>query len=123
MTQGSPAYTLSFNLTPMQERISKALIHNYHIGRPTLVLAVCGAGKTEMTFGLIAEAISHGHRVCFCVPRKALCLELYERLTVHFTELSIGLIYGGCQQNIDAPLIICTTHQLYRFVRTPFDVM
>ena len=95
--------------------ISHQLVENYKQRKNSLVLAVCGSGKTEIVFELIQYALNLGHHVCFCVPRKELVIELYERLVDAFCFVDIGLIYGGCQKNMDAQFIICTMHQLYRF--------
>ena len=108
-------YNLAFTLTSTQMNISHQLVENYKQRKNSLVLAVCGSGKTEIVFELIQYALNLGHHVCFCVPRKELVIELYERLVDAFCFVDIGLIYGGCQKNIDAQFIICTMHQLYRF--------
>lgn len=109
------SYTIPFLLSQTQEQISKQLVKNYQNGLNSLVLAVCGAGKTEIVFELIQYALQQGHRVCFCIPRKELVKELYERIKRAFLGIEIGLLYGGHIENPDAQLIICTMHQLYRF--------
>lgn len=109
------SYTIPFLLSQTQEQISKQLVKNYQNGLNSLVLAVCGAGKTEIVFELIQYALQQGHRVCFCIPRKELVKELYERIKRAFLGIEIGLLYGGHIENLDAQLIICTMHQLYRF--------
>ena len=116
-------YHLSFTLSPRQNEISLQLIECFKNKWNALVLAVCGSGKTEVSFGVIAYALSKGKRVCFCVPRKALCIELYHRFKEHFEGIEIGLIYGGVCECEQASFIVCTTHQLYRFVKTPFHLI
>lgn len=116
-------YSLPFTLSDRQQFISDRLVENYKAHKNTLILAVCGSGKTEISFALIAYVLSIGQRVCFTVPRKALCVELYERFCEHFSDLTIGLIYGGCTLHPEADLILCTTHQLYRFCEVPFDLV
>ena len=116
-------YHLDFVLSTQQQKISDQLILNYERGINTSVMAVCGSGKTEMTYAVIAKVINRGGRVCFAIPRRALCVELYERIKAHFSGISIGLFYGGCHLHYDAPLIVCTTHQLYRFVDNPFELV
>lgn len=108
-------YCLDFNLSDKQQEISQALLMNYKKHQNSLVLAVCGSGKTEIVYETICYALMHGHRVCFCVPRKELVKELYERIIAAFKGVSIGVLYGGCQKNSDAQFIVCTMHQLYRF--------
>lgn len=117
------SYHLDFTLSPAQQAISDKLITNYQNHQSTLIMAVCGSGKTEITFAVIAYVLNHGGRVCFTIPRKALCQELYTRFQEAFSHLTIGLFYGGMQKHPEASFIICTTHQLYRFTSTPFDLI
>jgi competence protein ComFA len=114
---------MGFSLSPAQQAISDHLIDNYNKKKNTLIMAVCGSGKTEMSFGVISYVLNHDGRVCFTIPRRALCIELYERFKECFEGCEIGLIYGGHLEHGEAPFIICTAHQLYRFVSTPFDLL
>lgn len=116
-------YDLPFAMSTMQKRISKTLKHNYIEHKNSLVLAVCGSGKTEIVFETIMYALNQGERVCFCTPRKELCKELYERFQNHFFHLSVSLIYGGHIEDLNKQFIICTTHQLYRFEKTGFHLI
>ncbi len=116
-------YFLDFELSSAQKTISRKLIENYQHHRHSLVLAVCGSGKTEIVFELIQYALQKGDRVCFCIPRKELVKELYQRIQEAFLQVDIGVVYGGYMKNIEAQLIICTMHQLYRFEQSGFDLM
>lgn len=118
------SYRLDFDLSLAQKKISQQLVSNYQHGLDSLVLAVCGSGKTEIVFELIKYALSLGQRVCFCIPRKELVVELYDRIHEAFQGIEIGLFYGGHHGQIDAQFIICTMHQLYRFENSRgFDLM
>lgn len=108
-------YRLNMSLSENQLKISHQLVQNYKSFLNSIVLAVCGSGKTEIVFELIQYALSQGHRVCFCIPRKELVKELYQRIKVAFCDVDIGLLYGGHIENSEAQLIVCTMHQLYRF--------
>lgn len=116
-------YDLPFLMSDMQRKISERLKSNYIHKKNSLVLAVCGSGKTEIVFDTIMYALNQGDRVCFCTPRKELCKELYERFKNHFYDLDVSLIYGGHIENLDSQFIICTTHQLYRFEHTGFHLI
>jgi len=117
-------YTLSFDLSSRQQIISDQLVENYCQQKNSIVLAVCGSGKTEIVFSLILYALKQGHRVCFCIPRKELVIELYQRIKEAFYGIEIGLLYGGHIENPQAQFIICTMHQLYRFENDiGFDLM
>lgn len=116
-------YHLDFELSPSQKQISRQLVKNYQAQQDSLVLAVCGSGKTEIVFELIQYALQKGDRVCFCIPRKELVKELYQRIREAFLCSDIGLVYGGHIENMHAQFIICTMHQLYRFETNGFDLM
>ena len=117
-------YSLDFELSESQKNLSLKLVDNYQSHLNSFVLAVCGSGKTEIVFELIQYALSQGHRVCFCIPRKELVKELYQRIKKAFGDLEIGLLYGGCHDHPNAQMIVCTMHQLYRFEnRVGFDLM
>ncbi|MGX6962203.1 DEAD/DEAH box helicase [Vagococcus xieshaowenii] len=109
-------------LTIHQHKIAKQLVKHYQEGHDTLVHAVTGAGKTEMLYPLILEVISHGGSVCLAAPRTDVCIELFKRISPLFTCESC-LIYGGSDKPSKfVPLIVCTTHQLYRYYQA-FDCL
>ena len=82
-------YTLEFELSKRQKEISLKLVENYKSHVNSYVSVVCGGGKTELVFEVIRYALSNGHRVCFCVPRKELVRELYERIQLSFSDVEI----------------------------------
>ncbi|CAM3952575.1 ATP-dependent helicase ComFA [Bacillus paramycoides] len=87
------------------------------------IWAVCGAGKTEMLFHGIAEALQKGERVCIATPRTDVVLELAPRLQEAFPNINVAALYGGsldCEK--DAMLVVSTTHQLLRYYKS-FHVM
>jgi len=88
-----------------------------------LVWAVAGAGKTEVLFAGIAQALSTGKRVCVASPRMDVVLELAPRFQKVFPDIKIAALYGGSENRHEySQLIIATTHQLLRFYKA-FDVM
>lgn len=117
-------YHLDFELSSKQQAISHQLLQNYQEKKNSYVWAVCGSGKTEIVFEVIQYALNKGQRVCFCIPRKELVKELYQRISSCFQNIDIGLLYGGCEEKINAQFIICTMHQLYKFENNiGFDLM
>ena len=117
-------YHLSFCLSPAQQAISQGLVDCFKRRENAYVWAVCGSGKTEIVFEVMRYALSQGCRVCFCVPRKELVKELYERIQDAFKGIDIGVMYGGVCEKEDAQFIVCTMHQLYRFENGyGFDLM
>lgn len=115
---------LKFDLTPPQQRASEALVHFLESKEVQfLVWAVCGAGKTEVSFGGLAKALSEGQRVLFAIPRKDVVIELAPRLREAFPEIAISVLYGGSGERFrDVPLTIATTHQCLRFYQS-FDLV
>ncbi|MDE1550032.1 helicase-related protein [Jeotgalibaca caeni] len=88
-----------------------------------LVWAVAGAGKTEMIFAGIAEALQSGGRVAIASPRIDVCLELSPRIQAAFPTTPLAVLYGGMEEDYQyTPLVIATTHQLLRF-KEAFDVL
>ncbi|MGE5607165.1 MAG: helicase-related protein [Bacteroidota bacterium] len=115
---------LNFQLTPPQLRASQGLEHFWEQGeREYLVWAVCGAGKTEVSFGIIAKALSEGARVLIAIPRKDVVQELLPRFEKAFPEISVTVLYGGSgNRTVETPLTIATTHQCLRFYQN-FDLI
>lgn len=88
-----------------------------------LVWAVCGAGKTEMLYAGIEEALRIGRRVCIATPRTDVVLELAPRLQKVFPAVPAAVLYGGSgDRDRFSSLVISTTHQLLRF-ENAFDVI
>ncbi|MDR3156762.1 MAG: DEAD/DEAH box helicase [Lactobacillales bacterium] len=110
-------------LTKEQEEISQKIVKAVKFQGKLLIYAVTGAGKTEMLFMGIEEALSQGKRVGIVSPRVDVCLELYPRICVAFQELEIALLHGKNEKMYyDSSLVIATTHQLLRFYQA-FDVL
>lgn len=116
--KGSPknvVLSLGYRLSKEQDTLSKQIIENYDKGIDTLVYAVCGSGKTEISYGIIARSMARGLRVGFALPRRDVVIELYYRLKSAFPHNRIVAVYGGNTTRLEGDCIILTTHQLYRF--------
>lgn len=99
------------------DRVVKAVKTNSEL----LVWAVCGAGKTEVLFKGIEQALNDKKRICIATPRTDVVLELAPRLQNVFPSTSISALYGGSEdRHTFSSLTISTTHQLLRFKQT-FD--
>lgn len=111
------------SLTPLQKRASKEVQKSLLQKKDHLVYAVCGAGKTELLFPPIFDALKKGLRVCVAAPRTDVVLELSPRLRTVFPNTIVHSLYGNSPEESGfASLVIATTHQLYRF-KDAFDVM
>ncbi|MCX5775958.1 MAG: helicase-related protein [Firmicutes bacterium] len=109
------APSFDYCLSPDQIEISNQVCENYAAGTNTLIHAVCGAGKTELVFAVMARALSLGQRVGFAIPRRDVVMELTKRLAQTFPSLSIVSVYGGNHDEIEGDIVVLTTHQLYRY--------
>lgn len=107
-------YTMQYPLTKFQEAVSKDCQMNIRT-QDVLLECVCGAGKTEMVLASIADALNENRKVCFAIARRQVVLELSERLKTYFKKAKIIAVCGGHTDEIDGDLIVCTTHQLYRY--------
>jgi len=109
--------------TELQQQAANETLASVKAKRSHLIHAVCGAGKTELLFPSVYDALKRGLRVCIATPRTDVVLELYPRFQQAFPETTIHALYGGAPyQNGYAQLVIATTHQLYRFEKA-FDVI
>lgn len=109
--------------TELQQQAANETLTSVKAKRSHLIHAVCGAGKTELLFPSVYDALKRGLRVCIATPRTDVVLELYPRFQQAFPETTIHALYGGAPyQNGYAQLVIATTHQLYRFEKA-FDVI
>ncbi|WP_459501840.1 DEAD/DEAH box helicase [Bacillus sp. C1] len=106
-----------------QERAASGVTEAVRQKESFFIWAVCGAGKTEMLFYGIEEALKKGERVCIATPRTDVVLELAPRLQAVFPDVLIAALYGGSfDREKEARLFVSTTHQLLRYYRA-FDVM
>lgn len=113
---------LEFELTPFQKRISEQALSILKSGRDVFVYAAAGAGKTEISLGPICHYLGLGKKVCFAISRRQVVLEIAARLAKNFPDLSVIAVCQGHTRVLDADLIVCTTHQLYRYPDS-FDLL
>lgn len=103
-------------LSAGQEVASEAVVAAVRDKKELLVWAVCGAGKTEVLFSGISEALKLGQRICIATPRTDVVLELVPRIKKVFPSILVTALYGGSDdRHQSSPLTISTTHQLLRF--------
>lgn len=108
-------YKLNYSLSEDQNYISLEILNAIKESKNVLLKAVCGAGKTELTFEVIKYVIERGGYVGFATPRRDVTIELYHRFKDVFKSNKVIAIYGGNNEILDGDLICLTTHQLYRF--------
>ena len=120
--RGAVIINLGYPLSKEQKSISKQIVKNYQNNIDTLVNAVCGAGKTELVYGVIAHCLSLGKVVAFAVPRRDVVIELSQRIHMVFPHNSVVSVYGGHTEKLVADIVVLTTHQLYRYEKY-FDLI
>ncbi len=118
---GAAEYTLAFPLTQQQKEVSIACANTIE-KKDVFIEAICGAGKTELVVLSIARALEGGKRVGFAIARRQVVLELKERLAIIFSKAKVIAVCQGYTDELMGDLIICTTHQLYRYPQT-FDLL
>ncbi|MFZ5640017.1 MAG: DEAD/DEAH box helicase [Bacillota bacterium] len=118
LTPAPGDFRLQFDLTPPQEAAARQL-QEFIVADPrpeALIWAVCGAGKTEVTFPAIRSVLNRGGRVLLAIPRRDVVLELAPRIREAFPLARVTVLYGGCEQKFGAAdITVATTHQCLRF--------
>lgn len=91
--------------------------------KEVLIWAACGAGKTEVSFSAVEEALKNKKRVVFAAPRQDVIRDIVPRFQKYFWQENIQVLSGFEPLNFkDCQLLIATTHQLLRFYNT-FDLV
>lgn len=121
-SNGSVVLKLGYPLSRDQKKLSEQIVANYKNKIDTLVNAVCGAGKTELIYAVMAYCLSLGKSVAFAVPRRDVVIELSQRIHMVFPNNSIVSVYGGHTDKLNADIVVLTTHQLYRYEKY-FDLI
>lgn len=119
---GSVVMDIKYPLSKEQKEISERVKQNFIDGKDTLIDAVCGAGKTELIYEVMAYVLSNKKTVAFAVPRRDVVVELTPRIKSVFPSNSITAVYGGHTGKLKADIVVLTTHQLYRYPHV-FDLI
>ena len=113
---------LPYHLSPEQKELSDKLVSNFQRGINSLVYAVTGTGKTEITLKIIRFCVENGLKVGFAIPRKEVATELYNRFKTIFKKNKTTLVCGGHHDYLEGDLVVLTTHQLFRYNKY-FDLL
>ena len=110
-------------LSNQQKTASDSLLKAASLPGDHLLWAVTGAGKTEMTFATLQDALIKGKRICFAAPRIDVINELFPRLKAAFATVDIICLHSRSNAKYRyTQFVLCTTHQLMRFYRA-FDLI
>lgn len=115
ISEGCFEFSTDFSLTDEQKNIGNKLVDEVLFGKNVVLNAVCGAGKTEMMLPIISHFLKKGLCVGFAIPRREVVLELATRFQKYFKKAKVVKVCQGYTNDIYGDLIICTTHQLYRY--------
>lgn len=114
-------YEFKYALTDRQKQASNQC-RKYLEKGDVLLFCVCGAGKTEISVESISSYLAKGLKVAYAIARKEVVIELAYRFKEIFPKANVVSVYGGHHKEIIGDLIVCTTHQLYRYYKT-FDLL
>lgn len=120
--QGKVKLTITYPLTEKQQEVSDLVVSSIHDKRNVLIHAVTGAGKTELVFNVILDALKKNQRVGFATPRKDVVIDLLPRFKEAYKELNVIAVYGDNNEILEGDLIILTTHQLCHYKKY-FDLL
>ena len=112
----------SVKLSDVQELASVRLVENTRKDLSTLVWAVCGAGKTEIVYEVIYQAILENKTICLAIPRRDVVKELFERFSRDFSGYPINVLHGEEKVLEESNFYIMTTHQLVKYYNY-FDIV
>lgn len=104
------------NLTDIQQTCVNQIRRALDMGEKTLdVIAVTGAGKTEMMLEITHDFLRQEKCTAFVCPRIDVIRELYDRVERYFPKhLIIGWHYGNHEKRL-GHIYIMTMHQLIHY--------
>lgn len=120
--QVNAEYNLTYPLTPKQIEISHDCLASLRKKRDVFIDAICGAGKTELVLESIAYYLRNQRQVAFAIARRQVVIDVKQRLEKIFEKAKVCAVCQGYTNDLVGDLIICTTHQLYRYPNT-FDLL
>lgn len=103
--------TLSIN----QAMASKYINSSYQMNKDCLIHAVCGAGKTEITFNVISQVLKKNEYIAFAIPRIDILYEIAERLKYYFPKTSIVVLNSQEPKGKTGQIYVMTTNQVIKF--------
>lgn len=114
--------SLKYPLSDKQKEVSDKVVSILSQKRNVLIHAVTGAGKTELVYQAMENALKERGHVGFATPRKDVVIDLLPRIKEAFPQADFVSVYGGHTFSLEGDIILLTTHQLYRY-RQYFDLL
>jgi len=106
---------LNIDFTPLQLSASNYIKNLITDKKDGLIWAVCGAGKTEITFPAIEQTLLNRQLICFAIPRIDILYEIYDRISTTFIGVKVAILNGQEPKLQDAQIYIMTTNQIIKF--------
>lgn len=113
---------LEYPLSDKQKEISDGVLYALASKKNVLIHAVTGAGKTELVYAAMESVLKKRGHVGFATPRKDVVIDLLPRIQESFPLAKVIAVYGEHSSNLEADIIVLTTHQLYRY-ESFFDLL
>ncbi len=101
--------------TDLQLGATKFILKNINLQKDCLIHAVCGAGKTEITFHGVSKALKQDQYVCFAIPRIGILYEVSERLRYYFPHTKVCILNGNEEKIQHGQIYVMTTNQIIKF--------
>lgn len=108
-------HPLNIQFTSLQMQASKFIKNLINKQVDGLIWAVCGAGKTEITFPAIEQILLNRQLICFAIPRIDILYEIYERICITFPSIKVAVLNGNEPKIQEAQIYIMTTNQIIKF--------
>lgn len=105
----------TLQLSSKQLQASKYISSAYKNSCNCLIDAVCGAGKTEITFATIKTVLKDNKYVCFAIPRIDILYEIAKRLEYYFPDTEIVILNSQEPSDQTGQIYVMTTNQIIKF--------
>ena len=90
-------------------------------GNSVVLTAPTGSGKTIIGEFAIHRGLSHGSRVFYTTPLKALSNQKFRDFVNQYSKDNVGLLTGDISINRDAPILVMTTEIFRNMLYGEFD--
>jgi len=111
-----------FELTKAQRQGSAFFVSCIEDHTYGYLMAICGAGKTEMLYDGIFKLLKENKRIAIAIPRKQVVIQLFQRMKSIFPNTVIKALYEESKDDTDASILILTIQQLIYYYKE-FDCL
>ncbi len=101
--------------TSLQLGAANFILENMDLKKDCLIHAVCGAGKTEISFLGISRVLKKNQYICFAIPRIDILYEVSKRLRYYFPHTRVCVLNGNEDKIQHGQIYVMTTNQIIKF--------